>query len=369
MMKAGLTGAGSGPDRLTPMLFPALRYELRDASATGEARRGAAELARSLELSEVRQGELAIIVTELASNVIKHAGEGEILLQARTVGGQVAIEVLALDRGPGIARPAEVFRDGYSTAGTPGTGLGATQRLAGSFDLSSVPEVGTAVLARVFRGTLPPEPVASTGLDVGAVALPYPGETVCGDAAAVLTGPDGGLGLLLVDGLGHGLGAHDAAQAAVRAFQAAGRTGGIPQAPDAWLTAVHGAMRGTRGGVGAVATLEPGAVDSGTGTVSFAGVGNISAVVVGSAGRRGLMSHNGTLGQSSVRPQVQTAPWDDSSLLVMHSDGLQSGWNLERYPGLLHKPASLIAGVLYRDHVRGRDDVTVLVVRGAGSRF
>ncbi|SAK57010.1 hypothetical protein AWB76_02388 [Caballeronia temeraria] len=47
----------------------------------------------------------------------------------------------------------------------------------------------------------------------------------------------------------------------------------------------------------------------------------------------------------------------------MHSDGLNTRWELSRYPGLSMRHPSLIAAVLYRDHARGDDDVTVLVAR------
>jgi hypothetical protein len=50
-------------------------------------------------------------------------------------------------------------------------------------------------------------------------------------------------------------------------------------------------------------------------------------------------------------------------LLVMHSDGLATHWNLDQYPGLVGRRPSLIAGVLYRDFARGRDDVTVVVAK------
>lgn len=333
-------------------MHPSLRYAIREPSGVGEARRAGIELARTLGLGEVRQGEVAIILTELGSNLVKHAGGGELLVRPHEQGGTLGVEVLALDRGAGLARPGEVLRDGYSTAGTPGTGLGAVRRLAGQFDLHSAPGLGTAVLARVYGAAAPPAP-AST-FDVGLVQVPHPQETVCGDGAAVSIRP-GGLSALVVDGLGHGVGASDAARAALAAFGAA-----AAGEPTELLSAVHHGLRGTRGGVAGVAALRTGASE-----VVFSGMGNIGGTVVTGEGRRGLASQNGTLGLTAPRPQQYALPWTARSVLVLHSDGLSSAWNLERYPGLLSRSAALIAGVLYRDYTRGRDDVTVLVIKGA----
>jgi hypothetical protein len=76
-----------------------------------------------------------------------------------------------------------------------------------------------------------------------------------------------------------------------------------------------------------------------------------------------MVSYNGTVGHEVRKIQEFTYQWPQQGLLVMHSDGLKTQWRLDRYPGLMHKHPSLIAGVLYRDFNRGRDDVTVLVAR------
>jgi hypothetical protein len=92
-------------------------------------------------------------------------------------------------------------------------------------------------------------------------------------------------------------------------------------------------------------------------------VGNIAAHLITRHDRRQLVSHNGIVGSNVRKVQEFDAPWTEDTLLVLHSDGLQSRWHLDDYPGLAMCHPALIAGVLYRDHARGRDDVTVVVVR------
>ena len=325
-----------------------LPFVIIEPSQVGEARRQILGLAGLVGLDAGQQGKLALVVTELGSNLVKHAGGGELLVRALEAPG--AIEVLALDRGAGMASVADCFRDGYSTAGSPGTGLGAVERLASLVDVYSTRPGGTAVLARVEahgrrEAGVPP-------LQVGGVSVPKTGEDVCGDAfsvAADLACPS----VMVVDGLGHGLGAADAARLAVAAFESA------PDLPPAAQVAViHDALRGSRGAAVAVARI-----DRAHGMVAYSGIGNIEAAIVSGAATRHLVSGNGTAGHNAARISEFTYPWSDDALLVMLSDGLGSRWQIERYPGLTSHHPALVAGVLYRDWSRGRDDVTVVAVR------
>jgi hypothetical protein len=97
--------------------------------------------------------------------------------------------------------------------------------------------------------------------------------------------------------------------------------------------------------------------------VRFAGVGNISGTIVSPAKSSSMVSYNGTVGHEVRKIQEFVYEWPKGGLLVMHSDGMGTQWRLDRYAGLADKHPSLIAGVLYRDFNRGRDDVTVLVAR------
>ena len=97
--------------------------------------------------------------------------------------------------------------------------------------------------------------------------------------------------------------------------------------------------------------------------LDFAGVGNIMASITTGEARRQMVSHNGIVGSNVRRIQEFRHDWSPASLLLLCSDGLGTRWDLAQYPGLDRHHPSVIAGVLYRDFVRGRDDATVLVIR------
>jgi anti-sigma regulatory factor (Ser/Thr protein kinase) len=333
--------------------FGAEAFPVTETSHVGEARRRGAALAQRLGFDETGAGKAAIVVTEAATNLVKHGTQGELHLRPLERDGVGGLEVLALDRGPGMADLGRCLRDGFSTAGTSGTGLGAIARLSDFFDIHTAPQVGTALLARLWAW-----PVPGGEPEVGAAHVAKPGEPVCGDGWAVEHLP-GRVGVLVADGLGHGPIAADAAAQAVRVFRASFTLG-----PAAALRAMHDALRSTRGAAAAIADL-----DFAAGTLHYAGVGNISGTVLSGGASRSAVSHNGTLGHEARKFQEFAYDFPRDATLVMHSDGLTSHWNLDRYPGLLTRHPALLAGVLCRDFKRGRDDVTVVAVReGAGER-
>ena len=298
-------------------------------------------------------GSAALVASELASNLHKHARSGELLFRRlRTAGGDAdGMEILALDKGPGIPDVALSRRDGYSTTGTLGHGLGAVERQADEIEIYTHP-TGTVVAARLWRKS--PAPNAShPHYEVGAVHVSKNGEDVCGDDWAWRL-RDSRLSIFIADGLGHGLPAHEAAIAATRVFAAGHELG-----PGRLVEDVHAALRPTRGA--AVASL---AVDLERRTAAFAGLGNVSGVVLlPGGGRHSMVSHNGTAGHTAARVQEFHYLVPPGAIIVMFSDGLATQWDLRAYPGLQQRSASVIAGVLYRDFSRRRDDVTVVVAR------
>jgi anti-sigma regulatory factor (Ser/Thr protein kinase) len=329
---------------------PQLAVRIDDVSAVGHARRVAQEIAALQQMELGQQAKLAIVVTEAATNLAKHADGGELLL-APADGG---VEVIAIDTGPGMLDIARAFRDGYSTAGSPGGGLGAIARQATRYDVYSLPDRGTILYAQVAPAALSGR--ASPRFEVGAVCLPHPDEQVCGDAWAFVE-HDQAARLIVADGLGHGTGAQTASLAAIAAFRAAS-----DQPPEEILRRVHDALRATRGAAASVASI----VSVGAAEVSYAGVGNVTGAVLSDGSVKNLISHDGTLGHTAQRIRAHTHPLPAVWTLVMASDGLLTQWRLDTYPGILAHHPSVIAAVLYRDFRRQRDDITVVVVKPAG---
>ncbi len=322
-----------------------------DPTHAGEARRHAATYAENAKLGEKERGSLAIVVTEMVTNLVKHAGNGTIVVEAIPHNGSSGVRVMGLDKGPGIRDIGAALRDGYSTAGTGGNGLGAIKRLAQAFDIYTAPGLGTAVLAEFW----PPRKGAphQSPIDVGVISVPIKGEDVCGDGWGARQTAESML-LMVVDGLGHGILASEAAREAERIFFTSRSDSPTPILQDS-----HDSLKKTRGAAMAISSL-----NFERRTIAFAGVGNIgSSIVTPGGGSRGMASHNGTVGHYLQRIQEFTFPWDADSILVMHSDGLKTAWDLKQYPGVWSKHPGLIAGMLYRDFSRERDDVTVLVAK------
>jgi anti-sigma regulatory factor (Ser/Thr protein kinase) len=327
-----------------------LSLRIRENSQVAEARRMACALARQSGFGEQDVARIALVVTEIATNLVKYSNEGELLVSSAE-GGPKNLDIIALDRGPGIKDLAGSLRNGYSTTGSPGTGLGAIVRQSDMFDIYTQPGKGTAVFSRV-RPTQRSAPGFRWELEIGAVCKAAPGQDVSGDAWKARCQPDGGL-IVIVDGLGHGPAAAEAAQKAVRTFDASSHI-----SPASMVSAMNGALRSTRGAAVAVARI-----DFTAGTMAFAGIGNISGTLIDGEVTRKTVSHNGIVGHAMRSVQEFVYPCSRNTLVVLHSDGLATNWHLQAYPGLTEKHPGAIAAILYRDFTRGRDDVTVVVAR------
>lgn len=324
------------------------RLEIADLSQTAEVRRRAKALAAANGFDEIASERVAIVATEATTNLLKHAGGGELLLGVSRQAGESSIDIMALDRGPGM-NEATCRVDGFSTTGTPGTGLGAISRLSSRFDLYSRPHAGTVVFAQLTSGSPPPR----NGVRIQGVQLPKPGEEVCGDQWGSITRRGGG-SVVLADGLGHGLQALTAARTAVETMHRR-----VDLGPREMLIDMDLAMRHTRGAAVAIAEF-----DEARRVVIYSGLGNISARIVepGTPARH-MVSANGTAGVEARVVRDYSYPWPQGAAMVLHSDGLRARWDLAEYPGLLMRDPGVIAGVLMRDYCRHTDDATVVIVK------
>ena len=323
---------------------------VEDQSQVAEARRKASDVAQRHGYDDTEAGRVALVATELATNLIKHGGGGEVLVGTFDDAGSGGLELLALDQGPGMANVAACLADGYSSVGTRGQGLGAVVRQSHFVDIAAWPGIGTAVLAHITANptkSTPPSPANAWG----AVSVPMRGESVCGDGWSVAN-QSAGRTLFVADGLGHG---PDAAEAAVEAIRLFHRFGGH-QVPTL-LDYVHGGLRSTRGAAVSIARFDVTAKK-----IIFSGIGNVAGVIAVNGQLRRMVSMAGTAGHVARKIQAFDYPFE-RGLVILYSDGLQTSWTLDRYNGIEAFHPTLIAGVLYRDLSRHRDDATVLVAK------
>ena len=302
-------------------------------------------------MSENASARASLVATELATNLVKHAAGGWILIGCDDE--YVSLNITAIDKGEGIPNVRAALEDGYSTAGSPGTGLGAVTRNADHYDVYTSPGKGTALFCRIDDGrpATPPIPAPSR-LRIAGVCIAKRGEQESGDSWGAAQHRDLAT-IIIADGLGHGDAAATASLAAVRAFREHPDAG-----TDELIRRCHDALRATRGAAVGISRILQSA-----GTLEFNGVGNIGGTIVNDESVRKTVSHNGIVGHEMRKVGAFTYPWQASSILVMQSDGIGSGWNLGNYPGLQDHEPAVIAAVIFRDYCRGTDDATVVVAK------
>ncbi|UBU17233.1 ATP-binding SpoIIE family protein phosphatase [Nonomuraea gerenzanensis] len=320
-----------------------------DPSAVGAVRRKAVELAEAAGFDQVLIGQTAVAVSEAVSNLVKHATEGTVLVRLHPE-APATVELITVDRGPGMADVARALRDGYSTSGTLGIGLGAISRIATGYDVHSLPGKGTVLAMHFTAGRTPGPALLASG-----VTKPIGEETVCGDGFAIAeTGP--ATTVLVCDGLGHG---HIAAQATQRAVELFLNV--REQEPAAIVERLHAGMSGTRGGAVAVARVEPD-------QVLFAGLGNVSGWIAHAEGRQGMVSVPGIAGHQGGRLRQYTYELPAYATAVLHTDGLTDRWDPRLLPGLFSRTPVVIAAGLMREAGNRRDDACVVTVRPGRQR-
>jgi anti-sigma regulatory factor (Ser/Thr protein kinase)/serine/threonine protein phosphatase PrpC len=345
--------------------------EVRDEAQVGAVRRAVHAFARRVGFTERELAELDIVVQEIGTNAARYADGGGWLHFTTPLGAEPGLEIFYCDKGPGIHDLDRAVRDGVSTGGSLGAGLGAIHRLLDEFEVYSTVKMGkaarsmtgqisrrtthgTALLGRkwVDAAKLSPERHAATARRLGVWSRPRPGETENGDAYFIRRRAGQQL-LAVVDGLGHGAGAREAADAALEVLAA---WQGEPL--EELFRRTHERLRATRGAVmGACIVDTPGKA------FHYAGVGNVEVRVLGSPAPVRPISTNGTLGSRLANMRVWSFNWQEGATIVLASDGISTKWGIEDYPGLLTKSPQLLAGVLARDYSRDTDDATVLVAR------
>ncbi len=330
------------PLTLSPAVHPTAYIPVDHYSAVHLAAQAARSVAQRCGLQGALPDQAAVIASELGSNLAKHAVDGALYVQALPLGN--GVEILAADRGPGMREFQRCLADGYTTTETLGAGIGGVNRIATSFTVRTHEPGGTVACARLT----PPEDADTGRRAIGAVCLPAEREEVSGDACTVAE-TEQGLTAIVVDGLGHGPEASEAAQLALRTFARA------PDQPlPGLLTTVHRALRRSRGAAVGLLRLH-------AGRAQYCGVGNVRCLTLSQQDIRNRHTGQpGVAGLEMPQPLVREIPWEPRLTALMHTDGIDHRWAYSPDPFVLRLPAPLLATALVHGHRRNRDDATVL---------
>jgi anti-sigma regulatory factor (Ser/Thr protein kinase) len=322
---------------------------ITDRTRVGQARLLSSRLAREIGFASEGEGRLALVVTELATNILRHAADGFLVVQALTQASAVGIEVVSVDAGPGMADIAGQLEDGVSTDRGLGSGLGTARRLSDEFVIDSQPGRGTIVVARTWLDG------AAGGLlqwsRAGGLTVPARGEVVSGDAWTCVSTGDSAT-IMVADGLGHGPAAAEASRAAVKLLREQPHT-----QPGEFLRRVHQGLRSTRGAAVAIARLERAAR-----VVRFAGLGNVTGAIHWRGHRTTLLSRNGTAGHEANGIREIPYPWTPGAAIVLHSDGVAGRWAAKDAIGAESLHPTVLAATLIRAQRQQVDDATVAVL-------
>ena len=318
--------------------------------------RSASEQAREysvrLGFSAIESEEIALAVAELASNLIKHAGGGEIQVKPMDSDNRIGIQIVSEDDGPGLPDAEKALTDGYSTAGTLGAGLGAVNRLMDQVEFSCPPAGGLRVTCRRF--IRPASCLGQRQLEFGAATRSYRLLPENGDAF-IIKQWEGHALAGIIDGLGHGELAQRAAQTARHYVEHH-----FDQSLPNLFVGVGRVCRTTRGVVMALARF-----DLANKKLQVASVGNVETRLLGEAPFSPVV-RRGIVGVSSAPNPVPTEhPWGANSILVLHSDGIQSRWTWGDIPAAGNEKPAVIARRLLELYGRIEDDATVLVARNS----
>jgi anti-sigma regulatory factor (Ser/Thr protein kinase) len=300
--------------------------------------------AAAMGFGEIALAEIEIVISELGTNIVKHAGSRGIIIfrpvrDARARG----IEIIARDRGTGM-RNGTSIRDGISTTGTLGIGLSGVKRLMDELDVKTG-ESGSVIrtvkwMAEDFRSQI----------RCSALSKPKSGETVCGDAFFFKRLPSCVV-FSVIDALGHGLNAHRVAEQTLGILENHYR-----EPLETIIKCCHLELKNTRG-----AAISIGRIDFHTGKFQHIGIGNVETRVYGTPEVISPSCTNGTLGMNIERIRTDEYLYTKGMLLVMFSDGISQKFEIES--AMLRKTPQEISNFVLDSYARAYDDATVLVLK------
>lgn len=328
-------------------------YKIEDRSYLSFIKREIHNLINKTGFSSIRAGELDIVVSELVSNIVKHAGSGELFYRLiDETDRNKAFEIFCIDNGPGHDNMHKMMKDGMSSSNTLGHGLGSIDRLSDFFQIYSANNWGTIAYARILMNEVPRKYTSSKDtIHLDSLQVCMPGEQICGDGYDMKKVNDETL-IFLGDGLGHGEKANEAVQQAIIAFRTCEET-----EPTDIIRFIHQKVKKTRGLVGTIASYNH------TSKIwKICGVGNIATRLYEGLNVKKAFSHNGIIGLNI--PSIMSnyiMPKADYQHIIMFSDGIRNHWELNQYPSILKYSPAVIAATIFKDNARRSDDMTILV--------
>jgi len=344
-----------------------LILEIDNEADVGVCRRKSVSLAAKLGFDEVKTGEVAILVSELVTNVLKHGGgKGKIVIcYLQSDDDRKAIEIFCCDAGNGILNVDEALYDGFSEKQSLGIGLGTIRRFSDIFEIGPLITDSHSVLnsntlnnykhcLRIVKW-LPETHWLGTNrsLVTGAVSRSIPGETLNGDSYIIHHLSSTKTIAAVIDGLGHGKEAHLASN--IIKEQILLKT----ELPLGDLVKyIHQASRGTRGAVIGIVFI-----NTELSKISFVGIGNIEGFIVSEASKKNLISFGGILGHNIRTPQVFEFPFQKGDSICLFSDGINTRWNINDINWKEHPQKN--ADFLINNYSRLNDDATVLIINYA----
>lgn len=309
----------------------------------------ARNIAENIGFNKNISEDIALVAKELATNLIKHAKCGTMILKLLSKDGKIGIEIDSIDTGPGIIDVNVAIRDGYSTVNSLGYGLGIINRIMDEFNVESSHQ-GTRIITKRWIKNYNNN--KNCPLKVGIASRAHPKMRLNGDTFikkkwnhSLLVG--------IIDGLGHGQNAYYAAQTARKYI-----LDHFDQPFENILKGVDRACRATRGVVMALARF-----DWDINEITFVSIGDVSVRVINSPQKINFLIKRGIIGVSYIKPIINRKKWDNSYVLILYSDGISSKWRWEDFSYLFEKSPEIIAKEMLIKLGKENDDATVLIVR------
>ncbi|MCD4772618.1 MAG: SpoIIE family protein phosphatase [Bacteroidales bacterium] len=333
----------------------------------GICRRKGANLATQMGFNKVKSGEIAILISELVTNVIKHGGgKGKIVIcQIEDNENKKALEVWCCDSGNGISNFQKALQDGYTGKNTLGIGLGTIRRFSDELEINplSSPIFKETFFSKNYTFKycvrslkwLPSKSWTglNNNLNIGAASRCKPGEQLNGDSYVINhISPEISV-VAVIDGLGHGKEANIASALAKEQILLK------PDLPlDSLMKHIHNSIRGTRGTVLGLARI-----NTKINKLYFSGVGNIESFIIAENGKKTLLSFGGIMGHNMRTPKIFEFDFKPDNILCMYSDGITTRWKPEDLDW--NEPPQKNSEYILNNYSRQNDDATILIIRNA----